>query len=141
MRPLYETTSAHLYGIMMHYTNDPQHAREGLKQVYLDVWRDRTKLPTEAGNAYIWLKAQVRRHALLIRSETNARNGHAHLAVDDMSVSSGWNGMDQEDKDLITAVYLKGIRIETLALEHGVEPAEMLQRLSKSIARLGRAQS
>ena len=143
MRPLYERTSARLYGIMMHYSDSSVQARDVLKRLYLDIWRMRASLPTEPENALNWLASQARRQALLLRNEPRRAQDteQSKNLIDGLRQSPVWNGMPQKEKDLIVAAYVEGVSIETLAQMHDIEPLQILERLRQSIARLGRAQS
>lgn len=153
LRPLYERTSAKLYGICLRILHDPDDAQDVLQAVFLTVWQKARIFDPSKASAITWLAVMTRNRAI------DLQRRHREKFEDINSASDVPNGDDSaleliekaEDRDrlndclgeleirhsaMIRAAFLDGATYPELARREGVPLPTMKSWIRRGLLRL-----
>ena len=153
VQPLYQRTSAKLYGICLRLLGNPEDAQDVLQTVFLTAWQKAGAFDSTKASPITWLAAMTRNRAIdrLRQSRGKFEDMDAAADIADDHPSALEVIEDAEDRDrllrclgeleerprtMIRAAFLDGATYPQLALREGVPLATMKSWIRRGLLRL-----
>ena len=153
VQPLYQRTSAKLYGICLRLLGNPEDAQDVLQSVFLTVWQKAGAFDSTKASPITWLAAMTRNRAIdrLRQSRGKFEDMDAAADIADDHPSALEVIEDAEDRErllrclgeleerprtMIRAAFLDGATYPQLALREGVPLATMKSWIRRGLLRL-----
>ena len=153
MKPLYERTSAKLYGICLRLLGDAGEAQDVLQEVYATVWRRANSFDPAKAGAITWLAVLTRNKAIdrlrSRRAPTTQLDGAEHVPDDSPSaldvlqksedaarLSKCLDELDERARNVIRLAFFDGASYPALAERQGVPLPTMKSWIRRGLTRL-----
>ena len=153
VQPLYQRTSAKLYGICLRLLGNPEDAQDVLQSVFLTVWQKAGAFDSTKASPITWLAAMTRNRAIdrLRQSRGKFEDMDAAADIADDHPSALEVIEDAEDRErllrclgvleerprtMIRAAFLDGATYPQLAHREGVPLATMKSWIRRGLLRL-----
>jgi RNA polymerase sigma-70 factor (ECF subfamily) len=153
MKPLYERTSAKLYGICLRLLGDAGEAQDVLQDVYATVWRSANRFDPAKAGAITWLAVLTRNKAIdrlrRRRAPTAELDSAEHVPDDSPSaldvleksedaarLSNCLDALDERARNVIRSAFFDGASYPTLAERQGVPLPTMKSWIRRGLTRL-----
>ena len=153
VQPLYQRTSAKLYGICLRLLGNPEDAQDVLQSVFLTVWQKAGAFDSTKASPITWLAAMTRNRAIdrlrQSRGKFEDMDAAADIADDHPSalevIEVAENRerllrclgeLEERPRTMIRAAFLDGATYPQLAQREGVPLATMKSWIRRGLLRL-----
>jgi RNA polymerase sigma factor (sigma-70 family) len=153
LRPLYDRTSAKLYGICMRLLGDREDAEDVLQNIYVTVWRKAQSFDPDKASVITWLAAIARNKAIdrlrqrkpggdpleaaaALADDRSSALEILEQAQDRARLQDCLDGLDTVPREMIRAAFLDGASYPQLAERQGVPLPTMKSWIRRGLLRL-----
>ena len=133
LRPLYDATSAKLFGVCLRILSDREESEDVLQDVYVTIWRRADRFDAARASVMTWLSTIARNRAI---DRLRARGPMAYAdQVDDLEIADGADSaetllsaaddrnrlhgclseLDERTEKVIRTAFFEGVTYEALA--------------------------
>lgn len=137
MQTIYELTAPRLYGKLLSLLEEPDLARQVLHTTYVCLWRQRHNIEPSGDRDFEKIAALAHQYALRFRFRNreadNPASGHDASALLERKHGEGVSPhtLDDGDRAMLKAAYLKFESVDGLAVRMGMSPDEVRSRLAR----------
>lgn len=141
MRQVFALTSPKIYGKLVALLKTPELAQHALSATYLKIWKNRASIPAAGCDYMHFIAAIAHQNAIDIRfSDTSNGELLPHVPKPPSSGEEptglhALKELNEADRDMLTAAYLKFESIEQIARRTGVPASGVRTRLAEIASR------
>ncbi|MBS0250259.1 MAG: sigma-70 family RNA polymerase sigma factor [Proteobacteria bacterium] len=141
--PLYQATSAKLYGIILRILRHRELADEVLQEVYVRIWERAGDFRAEIASPIAWMAAIARNRALEDHPEAQDFEGDSETGLDRLlsqeeskKLMECLGRLDTVRRDMVVLAYCEGLSRDELAMKYSQPVNTIKTWLRRSLAQL-----